>query len=146
MHKSVQLFQKGCELGNADCCSAGGMELATGKYVEQNVEEARKLLNKACGHVGQSKACNMLGEMYLVGKYGTTKDLPTAAQYLHKACEGGRALSCRNLALMHLRGEGVEANKETAQKFWDKMFDIKEQELGRSVPRKGLPALEANSS
>eukprot|EP01138_Halocafeteria_seosinensis_P010179 gb/GECG01010396.1/.p1 GENE.gb/GECG01010396.1/~~gb/GECG01010396.1/.p1 ORF type:complete len:243 (+),score=37.06 gb/GECG01010396.1/:1-729(+) len=139
MNEAVELFKKGCSLGNADCCTAAGMEQASGKNVEQDLKQAKELLKKACGQVGQSKACNKLGEMYLVGKHGCEKDLPAASYYLKRACDEGKPLACRNLALMYLRGEGVEYNEETARQYWDKMYDIKEQETGGPVIRKGLP-------
>src|SRR5689334_6152562 len=63
-----------------------------------------------CGK-GDAKACNVVGAMYATGLAGIKADQAQAFNYFQKACNGGHAIGCANLANQYYSGLGVAADQ-----------------------------------
>ncbi|MGP1580803.1 MAG: tetratricopeptide repeat protein [Wolinella sp.] len=86
-------------------------------------QEQIKDLDKRCKD-GDSLRCNLLGEGYLLGTEGFSKDYKKAKFYLEKVCKKGNeknelfAGACNNLGVLyHKGGYGVPQDSKKALKF-----------------------------
>lgn len=68
-----------------------------------NYADAFSLFNKACNEDGDSDGCLGVGLMYMYA-VGTNGDHNKAILYYKKACSGGSALACSNLASIYDNG------------------------------------------
>lgn len=70
-----------------------------------NYTEAFSLFTKACNEEGDTDGCLGVGLMYMYA-IGTNGDHKKAMEYYKKACSGGNALACSNLASIYDNGSG----------------------------------------
>jgi hypothetical protein len=82
----------------------------TGKAQPRAATPAENLA-AACEQ-GFLTGCEDLGEAYLGGAYGMTRDPQRAEAALARACTGGRPRACSNLGYMYYTGDGVALDKE----------------------------------
>ncbi len=92
-------------------------------------QEETKDFDKQCKD-GDSFSCSLLGECYLLGIEGLSKDYQKAKFYLEKVCKKGNekdeyfAPSCGDLgALYHNGGYGVPQDYKKASKFYNLACD-----------------------
>lgn len=168
---ALELFERGCELGNGDACDLAGRSLleaaaraeasassAKGAAVPDATEggivesgsvglaalksgdaaamraHADKLLQRGCADLENATACKFLGEVLLVGRFGHPMDKPRAAELLETACDRFEMTACRNLMLMHVRGDGVPKDFAKAEEFRQRSVAAVEQESGVRMP------------
>ncbi|CAE7945712.1 hypothetical protein FNF29_08375 [Cafeteria roenbergensis] len=169
---ALELFERGCELGNGDACdlagrslleaaaraesadspaegaakpdatrgggivktgSAGSAALKAGDAAAMRAH-ADKLLQRGCVDLENATACKFLGEVLLVGRFGHPMDKPRAAELLETACDRFEMTACRNLMLMHVRGDGVPKDFAKAEEFRQRSVAAVEQESGVRMP------------
>ena len=92
-------------------------------------QEQIKDFEKQCKD-GDSLRCNLLGEGYLLGTEGFSKDYKKAKFYLEKVCKKGNeknelfAGACNNLGVLyHKGGYGVPQDSKKALKFYNLACD-----------------------
>ena len=104
----------------ADGCSAPKdcyNKAALALQAKDNVK-AMKFLPGACDH--DSKACVIAAEILAQGK-GLPVDLPKAADFYKRGCDGGILVACANEASMRYSGEGgVTVDKPRARALFEK--------------------------
>ena len=61
-------------------------------------------------------------------------DKPRAAELLETACDRFEMTACRNLMLMHVRGDGVPKDFAKAEEFRQRSVAAVEQESGVRMP------------
>jgi len=138
--KALALFDKGCELGNGDACDLAGrsyMESCAASSALPAAEaRARGLsvLDRACTVLESAPACNFLGEIFLVGRFGVGVDKARAATLLETACDRFEMTACRNLMVMYRRGDGVPKDLARADEFRDRAITAVEQQTGKRLP------------
>lgn len=94
------------------------LEKAIAAYKGGNYAGARVLLQDE-SLANDATASYYLGEIYFGGK-GTGRDLKKGFSYMKKAAEGGCALAYFPLAEMYRNGDGTEANRTLAKKWYEK--------------------------
>ena len=86
--KSVENFNKSCELGYAISCRKLGEIYQNGYHgLEKNYKNAVSYYEKACGN-GELDGCHNLGFMYYNGE-GVQIDKKKAKYFYKKACGNG---------------------------------------------------------
>ncbi len=105
---------------DADTCSAPKdcyNKAALALQAKDNVK-AMKFLPGACDH--DSKACVIAAEILAQGK-GLPADVPKAADFYKRGCDGGILVACANEASMRYSGEGgVTVDKNRARALFEK--------------------------
>jgi len=153
--KSLAMFERACELGNGDGCDLAGRTLmeeaaklekggddaaavvaaSSGHGTAASMRErAVELLERGCGPLESATACKFLGEVFLVGRFGHAADKPRAAKYLETACEQFEMTACRNLMVMHSRGDGVPKDFDKAEEYRRRSVEAVEAESGVKMP------------
>lgn len=80
--------------------------------------EAFSLFNEACNNIGDAEGCLGVGLMYMYA-IGTNGDEEKAVEYYKKACSGGSALACSNLASFYDNGSNtIPQNKLMASELY----------------------------
>ena len=100
--KTLDLWQKACDKGNALGCGGLGALYAEGKGVRQDYQKAAQLYQKACDS-GEAVGCLGLGALYQNGQ-GVKQDFSTAKQYYGKACDLGLQLGCDDYRRLNEKG------------------------------------------
>jgi hypothetical protein len=100
--QSVALFQKGCDLGNANACQGLGLMLVQGIGVAADAQKGRSVMQKAC-QASNAMACANLGLMFRMGLFGPP-DYTEANVHLKRA-----------LALQPDNDLALQATKENGQ-------------------------------
>jgi len=110
LEPAVALIQTAAEAGNPNSqWMLGGFNLA-GKIKERNVEEGLQWLTQAA-ETGHPRARSALGRLYLSGiKDQMDPDLKKSVHYLRQAAAQSEPEANYLLALLNLRGHGVEKN------------------------------------
>lgn len=93
--KTLDLWQKACDEGNALGCGGLGILYKNGIGVKQDYQKAAHFYQKACNG-GEALGCGVLGTLYKNGQ-GVEQDYQKAAQLYKKACDMGKANGCNNL-------------------------------------------------
>jgi len=115
--------EEGCERGDPKDCSSLGTHYRTGGFGrEQDYEQARVYLTKACDG-GYAYGCQQLGNLLTrvyVDDLGQTHgpDYEQAHVYLTKGCEGGQG--CHDLGVLYMYGRGVEVDPERAMELFER--------------------------
>jgi TPR repeat protein len=92
--KAVELYAKGCDLGNIDACKALARMRLSGETVA-TADQVVRALEKACG-ASDAEACMYLALVYHNGD-GVPRDEAQALSLLKKACELGAGQACAML-------------------------------------------------
>ena len=138
--KALTLFERGCDLGNGDSCDMAGRTLleegeesdgAGGPGGLSRKERAMGHLRRGCDRLEHAKACNFLGEVLLLGRFGLPVDKGGARERLETACERFEMTACRNLMIMHRRGDGVPKDLAKAEEYRLKAIEVAKHVSGR---------------
>ena len=95
IYQAVWALRRGCNLGNAESCTATGMHY----YGRRDFAEASQHFEKGC-RLQQGAACTVLAEMYENGT-GLRLSYQKAAQFYEAACQLKNGLACYKLAKLH---------------------------------------------
>ncbi|WP_181881518.1 tetratricopeptide repeat protein [Helicobacter sp. MIT 99-5507] len=107
------IFLIGFSFGNSPATNAAISLAQKGNYVE-----AFSLFNKACNEEGDANGCLGVGLMYMYA-VGTNGDHKKAMSYYKKACSGGVALACSNLASIYDNGtENIPQDRFMASELY----------------------------
>lgn len=135
--RAFDYFKKGCELGEADSCLYSGLMYITKtkkNLIEQNFPAGMELLNQACDK-GSHNGCFYLAGLHISGVTNVVQqDMSTAFKYSVKACDLGNMYACGNVGRMYFKGEGVEENKELAEKYKKKAMDLESELQAKFKP------------
>src|SRR6266436_1962843 len=82
----------------------------------QNTQEETVTLCNA----GNAKACNVVGAMYAAGTLVVKMDQTQAFTFFLKACNGGYAIGCANLANQYYNGLGVAMDRSRAVQLYQR--------------------------
>lgn len=103
--RSVTLYKKACDDGNADGCAGLGIELVWNQLGQKlDVAGGAAMLAAAC-RSGSMRGCNALGSATEEGK-GVPKSEEQARELYQRACDGGERRGCRNVAVYLAAGRG----------------------------------------
>jgi TPR repeat protein len=80
--------------------------------------------NIAQCNTGDAKACNFVGAIYATGLQGVKIDVVQAYTFFQKACNGGHATGCGNLANAFYNGLGVTADRARAVQLYQRACDL----------------------
>ncbi|MDE6885855.1 MAG: sel1 repeat family protein [Helicobacteraceae bacterium] len=98
----ISMFLMVSFLFGASSATNAGIALAQkGSYAE-----AFNLFSKACDEMGDADGCLGVGLMYMYA-VGTNGDHAKALKYYKRACSGGNALACSNLASIYDNGTDI---------------------------------------
>lgn len=129
--RASKLFEKACNGGLADGCTALGWAYLNAAGVAPNVDRARDLFSRACNG-GDASACTKLGVM--VGA-GESADEGRAAELYAKGCDGGDLMGCVQLGRCYQRGEGVKKDPDRARANFQKACEGGESSGCDALPR-----------
>ncbi|HEX4347154.1 MAG TPA: tetratricopeptide repeat protein [Vicinamibacterales bacterium] len=73
---------------------------------------------------GDAKACNVVGAMFATGVHGVKLDAAQAFPYFDKACAGGYAIGCANLANAYYNGLGVTMARTKSIAVYQRACDL----------------------
>jgi hypothetical protein len=76
-----------------------------------------------CG-AGDARACNYVGAMFATGAESAAVDQRQAFNYFLKACNGGYATGCSNLANQYYNGYGVVMDRARAVQLYQQSCDL----------------------
>jgi TPR repeat protein len=100
-----------CNSGDMNACYNFADALAHGRGVASDPMRAAKLYQLAC-NAGLTQACNSLAALAMQGGAGIDKAQAESA--FRTSCDADDYAGCVNLALMYLRGDGVERDPAKA--------------------------------
>ena len=100
-------YKLGCDLGDAQACTAAAMWVERGDGAGMVTVDSLSLFQKGCsGH--HLRACTLLGDRYLRGSDGATKDPAKAYAYYAEGCVAPfEPEACRVLGEEQLKGTHV---------------------------------------
>src|SRR5665213_2056871 len=75
-------------------------------------------------NTGDAKVCNFVGAIYATGLQGVKIDVVQAFTFFQKACTGGHATGCGNLANAYYNGLGVAADRARAIQLYQRACDL----------------------
>lgn len=110
---ALATLNKGCSMGSALACDRAGDALSDEDYKVLDLAAAARAYDRGCS-LGRGMACWNLSQMYFKGN-GLPKDAQKGMAMLVKACQGGNADECNDVALILTKGEhGIAVDLETA--------------------------------
>ncbi|SMN00069.1 DNA polymerase III epsilon subunit [uncultured Candidatus Thioglobus sp.] len=112
--KAMDYWQKACDLGSGDACSA----IAYAYMLEGNEFKAIEFYQKAC-ELEDGDSCNYLGVLHQ-----NNKNYILSIECYQKSCHLDKGEGCLNLGLMYDNGHGIEANDEKALKYYKKSCEL----------------------
>jgi uncharacterized protein len=119
---AAELYQKGCDGGDAaGCCRLGEMQWGA-KGIPKDLIQAEKNQRKACT-LEDAKCCDNVGLMYATNLV-EGKDYDDAQPFFETACESGHNRGCYNIGLMYHQGHGsVEKDESKAAPLYHTACD-----------------------
>jgi hypothetical protein len=108
-----------CAVALAASCQDGSRDA---KRLEAAIDDPKgyaQRVDDECAH-GRAASCTSVGLQMAYGTFGRTKDEAGAIPFLDKACRGGDARGCHELAVMVEHGRGVAADPARAKELHDK--------------------------
>lgn len=106
--------QYACLEGEAEACYRVGLLYYFGRGAfPRDPTRAASAYARGC-HLGDSRACNNLGDALAYGD-GTERDVVQSAALFEKACHLGEALGCANLGYMVEYGRGIARDRARAR-------------------------------
>lgn len=126
--RAFALYQRGCDgtacqVSNLNGCVNVGRCYRDGKGVEKNAARAASIFREACDRKARgedadpdseesgSRACSLLGGLYIAGEDGIDKDLQRGLELSVLGCDRGDAFGCFNAAAVFSSGPGADAGK-----------------------------------
>lgn len=100
-------------------------------YDNGNIKAALHLAKAACDNYSYDD-CNLLGKLYLEGRY-LDKDYNKAASYFNKGCIGKNGYSCLYMGDMYNTGFGVRQSDKKRDEYYKQAFDIFFQECNDNI-------------
>ena len=85
---------------------------------EGDYESALGLFTQSCEQ-GNAAGCFGTGLIYMYGASSGMPEPQKAANYYYKACTGGDAVACANLAMAYDNGQGVKEDKVQAAQLYE---------------------------
>ncbi|KAG3189597.1 hypothetical protein PC128_g11677 [Phytophthora cactorum] len=89
-----------------------------------NERRAHKYLLLANNENGDRETLVRIGDYYYYGLAGLRKDPKTALRWYSRASAEGVAVGAFNVGQMYEFGDGVEANLERAQRYYDRVLEL----------------------
>ena len=123
--RSAILFFRACVEGapsEKDCYHAGAMLVLARESAEDRPRliKAIAAVRESC-EAGALRDCNVLAFLYMAGKAPTIpQDMARGVELYARACDGGIASGCGNLADAHAAGNGTPRNGRKAVALYDK--------------------------
>jgi TPR repeat protein len=108
-----------CEARDFAACANLAAAHYHGRGAPNDKVMAARLYRIACDG-GRFEACDHLGYMYMLGEGGLAKSATDAYELYRRACDGGNAGGCRNSAVAHHQGLGVERDVKQALALYQK--------------------------
>jgi TPR repeat protein len=116
--EGLRLYERGCELGDAQGCRGAGMMYREGDGVMQDLGRAHQLFRLACDR-NDGDSCGSLGDMFESGE-GVPTDYPQAVKLFERSCGLGSYIGCMELAGSYEQGEtGLTKDLERAHYYYD---------------------------
>lgn len=81
-------------------------------------ESALQLFAQSCDQ-GNAAGCFGSGLIYMYGANSGVPEPQKAVNYYYKACVGGDAVACANLAMAYDNGQGVKEDKDQAAQLYE---------------------------
>lgn len=102
------------QVNDSNAALKSAMEFAkNGDY-----QNALDLFARSCEQ-GNAAGCFGSGLIYMYGANTGIPDKQKGAQYYYKACVGGDAVACANLAMAYDNGDGVKEDKAQASQLYE---------------------------
>ncbi len=99
--KALDAYRSACAMQyEGSCAQVETLE----KQLETDPAKKAERWEKECADDGNAEACHKAGTAHYLGD-GMPRNPAKAATYFRKACDGGHASSCYNLALMMEQGD-----------------------------------------
>ena len=111
-------YKRACDLGEAVGCTHFGVLLMQGTGVKRDEAAATEALGRGC-ELDDARGCALVALNHL--RAGRYRDAADASQ---RACDGGQALACANLATMYGRGEGLHRDEARARKLLTRACEL----------------------
>jgi TPR repeat protein len=89
-----------------------------GKNWRKAEELCKQIVQAKISDAYHADALNMLGEIYILGSNGITRNPQRAATYFIDACDGGSEAATFHLAEMYASGTGVSRNPTRAEELY----------------------------
>lgn len=110
---ALGFLNKACAAGSALGCDRVGDTLSDKDYQVFDIAGAARAYDRGCS-LGRGMACWNLSQMYFKGK-DLPQDSKKGVSLLLKACQGGSADECNDLAIVYTRGQyGIAVDLEIA--------------------------------
>merc|ERR1711871_1342804 len=119
LEKAAELHERACSLGNSQACGFFASMKLSGFGAPKDTEGAMSLFKRSCEE-NDAVACFKLGKVFLQDdKYELPggRDASSAAKEMKKACDLGLPNGCQVLAVMNRKGDGVEKDAESFEKY-----------------------------
>lgn len=101
LSRALDAYNSACAMQYGDSCAQ--VERLQ-KYAETDPKKQLENWQIACSGKDDLEACHKAGTIYYLGD-GVPRSLTKAAEYFRKACDGGFAAACYNIAIMMEQGE-----------------------------------------
>ncbi|MEZ4318653.1 MAG: tetratricopeptide repeat protein [Myxococcota bacterium] len=108
-HFALELFRKGCTLGDEVACVYQADAYRNGDGVVRDATRAVSLYTNACAKEGLGRACRALGDLYILGD-GVPRDAGASMLWYEQGCDNADAESCVGAALGVERGDLMTAD------------------------------------
>jgi TPR repeat protein len=137
LERASLLHKRACDLGNGQSCSASAQLALSGVGGPKDVQGAMERYELGCER-DDANACFNLGALLLTGekKHGVKPDLERAAKLEEKGCNLGHPNACQFMAVMYLKGDGVEKDMKKHEYYKKLTISIVQQtgeKLGAEV-------------
>jgi len=110
-------LEQSCWAGQPESCYRAGFFFYLGhEAFPLDPVRATRLYERGC-NLGDSRACNNLGDAFAYGQ-GVARDVERAAALFERACRLGEALGCANLGYMAEHGEGIDRDELRARTLY----------------------------
>ena len=125
LDEQASLYERGCELGDANACAALGVLVQDGRGRPHDDAKARQIYEQACDD-GSGVACFNLALMYRSGNGAPIDDakatalLAKAVPHYQAACDAGELEWCMNLGFVYEHGYAGEPDIKRAESIYQK--------------------------
>lgn len=101
LSKALDAYTSACAMQYEGACAQAE---ALQKFAETDPKKKLENHQIACSGKDDLEACHQAGTMHYLGD-GTPRSIARATEYFRKACDGGFAAACYNIAIMMEQGE-----------------------------------------
>ena len=103
MEQAAALYERACGADEPAGCLLAGRARLEGRGVPVDVGLAAERFERGCRELASPRNCTALGLVYVEGPGGLEADEDRGKALLRGACEEGHGLACRNLGLLARR-------------------------------------------